>query len=455
MRYISTRGAAPVLGFDDVLLAGLAADGGLYVPESMPTLSALPTADAGYAALAAEVVRPFVAGGVIAERIDELAHRVYGVFRHADVAPIRRIDDDRYLLELFWGPTLSFKDYALQLVGAMFDVVLAERGERILVLGATSGDTGSAAIAALAGLPSVDVVILYPDGRVSDVQRRQMTTVPDANIRAVAVAGTFDDCQDMVKAAFNDPDLRVRHRLAAVNSINWARVMCQAAYHVWTTANIGTCSVAVPTGNFGNVLAAHVARRMGAPLDRLVVGTNANHGMADVITSGRLTLGEVVPTLAPAMDIQVSSNFERYLFQLFDGDGAAVSETMRRMRADHALVIDEVHHARLAEEFVAAWIDDAGIDDVIRRVHADTGLLVDPHTATGWHAADVHHRPGETMVMVSTAHPAKFPDAVRAATGIEPSLPSDLADLATRPERLWHIAADMAELSDLLAEVSA
>ncbi len=455
MRYVSTRGAAPVLDFDDVLLAGLAVDGGLYVPESWPHLDRLPDASLGYAQVAVEVIRPFVLGGVVADELEDMAHRVYGAFRHPDVAPIRTIDDGRHMLELFWGPTLSFKDYALQLVGAMFDLVLRARGERILVLGATSGDTGSAAIAALAGLESVDVVILYPEGRVSEVQRRQMTTVVDSNIRAVAVEGTFDDCQDLVKAAFSDQGLKTKHALAAVNSINWARVMGQAAYYVWTTAQLGRCSVAVPTGNFGNVLAANVARTMGAPLDRLVVGTNSNHGMADIIASGRLKLEEVVPTLAPAMDIQVSSNFERYLFDLYGRDAERVRGLITGMRADRALVLDEVHHDRLSEVFAASWLDDAGIDDVIRRVHSETGLLIDPHTATGWSAAETHRRPGETMVTVSTAHPAKFPEVVRAATGQEPELPSDLADLASRPERMWHMAAGMTALTDLLDEVTA
>jgi threonine synthase len=453
MRYVSTRGRSPVLAFDDVLLAGLAEDGGLYVPDEWPLLDGVPDASLGYADVAVEVIRPFVPGGVVAEHLEEMAHRVYGAFRHPDVAPLRAIDESSHLLELFWGPTLSFKDYALQLVGAMFDLVLADRGERILVLGATSGDTGSAAIAALAGLPSVDVVILYPDGRVSEIQRRQMTTVTDPNIRAVAVDGTFDDCQDLVKAAFSDAELKARHSLAAVNSINWARVMCQAAYYVWTTAQVGRCSVSVPTGNFGNVLAANVARLMGAPLDRLVVGTNANHGMADIIQTGRLALGDVVPTLAPAMDIQVSSNFERYLFDLYDRDSARVRDMMGRMRSDRALVLDEVHHHELSELFAASWIDDAGIDAVIRRVHAERGLLIDPHTATAWAASEEHRRPGERMVTVSTAHPAKFPDAVVAATGEEPDLPSDLADLATRPERIWRIGANMDELTDLLSEV--
>ncbi len=452
MRYVSTRGEAPVLEFEDVLLQGLAADGGLYVPERWPTLDPDIDADDGYAAVAAAVIRPFVGDGTIADQLGDMASRVYGGFRHPDVAPLRTITDQRHLLELFWGPTLSFKDYALQMVGAMFDLVLSERGTTITVLGATSGDTGSAAIAALAGLGSVEVVILYPEGRVSEVQRRQMTTVPDANVQAVAVRGTFDDCQDMVKAAFSDESLRARHRLAAVNSINWARVMCQAAYYVWTTARIGPLVAAVPTGNFGNVLAAWVAQTMGAPIERLVVGTNANHGMADVIESGRITLGEVQATLAPAMDIQVSSNFERYLFELYGHDGPAVARFMQDLREKGNITLDEMRHALMAGSFSASWSDDAAIEQTIATVRERHGLLIDPHTATGWAAADAHPLPGAPTVVVATAHPAKFPDAVREATGETPSLPDDLGDLFDRPERTETIDPTMHQLAQLLGK---
>ncbi|MEX0756796.1 MAG: threonine synthase, partial [Acidimicrobiia bacterium] len=293
MRYVSTRGDAPVVEFDDVLVTGLAVDGGLYVPESWPHFELPDSGD--YADVAAAVIRPFVKGSVIEPDLDRMLRATYAPFRHAEVAPLRRIADDHHLLELFWGPTLSFKDYALQFVGAAFDAVLAARRDTVTVLGATSGDTGSAAIDALAGRSAVQVVILYPEGRVSDVQRRQMTTVSADNVRAVAVQGTFDDCQRLVKQAFSDPELRSKHRLAAVNSINWARVMAQAVYYAWTSTRLRVpFDVAVPTGNFGNVLAAEVARRGGVPINRMVVGTNSNHGLVDIIESGRVRTTEVV-----------------------------------------------------------------------------------------------------------------------------------------------------------------
>ncbi|MDH4116105.1 MAG: threonine synthase [Acidimicrobiia bacterium] len=454
MRYRSTRGSAPELGFDDTLLAGLASDGGLYVPNAWPRIEPLPDVDSGYAAVAASVIRPFVGDGVVAGALDELCSDAYGSFRHPDVAPIRKVSDNRHLLELFWGPTLSFKDYALQLVGRMFDTVLEARSRRILVLGATSGDTGSAAIAALAGLPSVDVVILYPDDRVSEVQRRQMTTVSNDNVRAVAVAGTFDDCQDLVKAAFSTQEHRDGFNLAAVNSINWARVMCQAVYYVWTTGHVGPASVAVPTGNFGNVLAADVARRMGAPIRQIIAANNANHGIADIIDTGRLRLEGVIPTLAPAMDIQVASNFERYIYEMWDRDPTRVVSELMSMRETGSLVLDELTLSRMREHFSASWSNDGEIETTIARVHGETGLTIDPHTATGWVAADRHCRADLACVAVATAHPAKFPDAVAAATGVVPLLPEDLADLMVRPERTWRIDADLDDLIDLLTEVT-
>ncbi len=453
MRYVSTRGRAPTLGFDDVVLEGLARDGGLYVPEEWPDLPDMPGSDASYAEVASRMVAPYVAGGVVEPVLEEIVHETYGAFRHPDVAPIRPVGNDRWLLELFWGPTLSFKDYALSLVGAMFDRVLSVRGRRMLVLGATSGDTGSAAIEACRGRESVDIVILFPAGRVSEIQRRQMTTVDAANVRAVAVDGTFDDCQDLVKGAFADERLRDELGLGAVNSINWARVMAQTAYYAWASVRLGApYTVAVPTGNFGNVFAAYGARRMGVPIERMVIGNNANHGLADLVRTGRLPRGEVVPTIAPAMDIQIPSNLERYLFELTGRNGSSTAEAVRGFRDQGALVLDELSHARMRREFSAGWSDDASVEETISEIEREHGLLVDPHTATAWRALEEHHRNGPGLV-VATAHPAKFPEAVEAATGKMPDLPSDLADLRTRPERFDRIPADQASVEEILRSV--
>lgn len=445
MRYVSTRGSATVLGFDDVLLEGLASDGGLYVPERWPQLSSVPEGE--YWDVASSVIAPYVEGSILESGLAAMVETTYRGFRHKEVAPLREVGHRKHLLELYWGPTLSFKDYALQLVGAMFEAVLAERGRRITVLGATSGDTGSAAIQALAGRENIDVVILYPLGRVSEVQRRQMTTVEADNIQAVAVEGTFDDCQDLVKASFGDPRLKADFGLAAVNSINWARIMAQAAYHMWAASKIGgPFSISVPTGNFGNVLAADVARRMGAPIKRLAIANNANHGLADLIETGRLTRREVVPTLAPAMDIQVSSNLERHLFELFGRDPAKVSEVMASYRRNGLMVLDEESHRLLRETFAASWADDALIEEVIVDAYHSTGVVLDPHTATGWNAPVE----GE-LVCVATAHPAKFPEAVTAALGFVPPLPPDLSDLLGRTERTEIIPCEMGALVEVLS----
>ena len=451
MRYVSTRGDAPVLDFDDVLLAGLAVDGGLYVPETWPQFELPESGD--YAEVASAVIRPFVTGSVIEADLDRLLRATYDRFRHPEVAPLRRISDNHHLLELFWGPTLSFKDYALQFVGSAFDAVLAARDGTVTVLGATSGDTGSAAIEALRDRPAVQVVILYPEGRVSDVQRRQMTTVSSDNVRAVAVEGTFDDCQRLVKQAFADPGLRSHYRLAAVNSINWGRIMAQAVYYAWTWTRLRVpFDVAVPTGNFGNVLAAEVARRGGVQIERLVVGTNANHGLVDIIESGRVKTSEVVATIAPAMDIQIPSNFERYLFELVGRRADRVTEAMTLLSTEGELVLDESAHSRLRNRFTGHWFDQGQVEQAIGHVYDETGETLDPHTAIGWLAGSAAQE-DRPMVSVATAHPAKFPEAVRRATGISPELPPDLADLMDRPERIRTARAELGAVADVLSEL--
>ena len=439
MRYISTRGSAPEVDFEGALLTGLAPDGGLYVPVSWPGLPDL-EADATYADVAAAVVAPFVEGVFTHNEILEFASDVYSRFRHDAVAPLRPLGEGEMLLELFWGPTLSFKDYALQLVGRLLDEVLRRRGERVTVVGATSGDTGSAAIDALRDLDSIEVVMLHPEGRVSDVQRRQMTTVPAPNIHNVAVKGTFDDCQDLVKAIFTDEDLRQEIHPAAVNSINWARIMSQIAYYVWSAHRIGaldeSVAYAVPTGNFGNVFSAYGAKKMGVPISQLIVGNNANHGLADFLNSGSLPIGTVVPTLAPAMDIQVPSNLERLLFDVFERRGELLAALMNDYRVAGSLDVMPVQMASVGALFDAGHATDDEILAVIRDVYHETGVVVDPHTAAGIAAGRALRKDhDQQLVFIATAHPAKFPDAIESVLHLEPDLPDDLDDLMDKEER--------------------
>lgn len=443
MRYRSTRGGAAGKGFADVLLDGLAPDGGLYVPEEIPPLPKLPS---DFAGTVAAVTEPFVAPDPLSEDLGAIAAEVYARFRHPDVAPLRELDDDRYLLELFWGPTLSFKDYALQLVGELFERVLSRNHRRLVILGATSGDTGSAAIEACRGRDALDIVILYPDGAVSEVQRRQMTTVQDANVRAVAVEGTFDDCQRLVKEAFTT--LGDRFPLGAINSINWARIMAQAAYYAYAVDQVGPTRFVVPTGNFGNIYASHIAARMGVAITGLTVANNANHGLTDLISTGRLQVAEVERTLAPAMDIQVPSNLERFLYEVTDADTAV--ELQERLRSTGILQLPPDAHRLLADRFEAGWRPDTRVQEVIAAVHADRGILIDPHTAVAWDVADDLHG-DEPCVIVSTAHPAKFGEAVAAATGVSPRLPDDLAGIMQAPERITRIPADLEAVTEILA----
>ncbi len=429
MKYVSTRGAAPVLGFGDALLTGLASDGGLYVPEQWPTLPSEVWSEVRpYAAVAVDVMWPFVDGAIERDDFEAMVTAAYASFEHPDVCPVVDLGD-LHLLELFWGPTLAFKDVALQLVGRLFDHELTARGERATIVVATSGDTGSAAIEACVGRDTLDIVVLHPAGRVSDVQRRQMTTVRAPNVHNVAVEGTFDDCQDLVKGLFADVAFREEVRLGAMNSINWARVMAQVVYYVTTVARLGRCSFAVPSGNFGNIFSGWIAEQMGLPVDQLVIASNSNDILARWAADGSLVAEPVVPTLSPSMDIQVSSNHERLLFELSGRDGARTAELLTRFRGLGAV------EAPQTKRFDAATLDDRATLAVIRDVHDATGVLVDPHTAVGIGAARARRRGDSPMVALATAHPAKFPDAVEQATGTRPPLPDRLADLLEREER--------------------
>ncbi len=454
IHYVSTRGVAPRLGFADVLLAGLASDGGLYVPEALPPLAPVDPRR-GYAEVAADVMWPFVEGAVDRSDFDALVTDAYASFDVDEVCPLVDLGDGHLLLELFHGPTLAFKDVALQLVGRLFDHELTRRDERVVIVGATSGDTGSAAIEACRDRDRIDIVVLFPAGRVSEVQRRQMTTVDAPNVHAVAVEGTFDDCQDLVKGLFADEAFRARTNLSAVNSINWARVMAQIVYYPWAAALAGVDSptFCVPTGNFGNVYAGHVARRMGLALERLVLASNANDILTRLLETGEMVAAEVVPTLSPSMDIQISSNLERLLFELHDGDGAAVADLLTRFRSTGRAELGPDRLERLRAGFAGERLDDTATLGVIADVHRRHGLLVDPHTAVGLGVARRLRRDGETVITLATAHPAKFPDAVESATGVRPALPPRLADLFDRPERYETVPAELGAVAALVDRV--
>ncbi len=433
MKYVSTRGSAPTLGFGDVVLEGLARDGGLYVPERLPPLPAS-APGAGYVEVATDVMAPFA-------DIDlaPLAAEAYATFDHPDVCPVVELGDGLWVQELWHGPTLAFKDVALQLVGRIMDEELTRRGERRSIVVATSGDTGSAAIAACVGRAALDIVVLHPAGRTSDVQRRQMTTVDEPNVHNVAIEGTFDDCQDLVKAMFADEAFRDELSLGAMNSINWARVLCQIPYYVTAARAVGDRpSICVPTGNFGNILAGWYARGMGAEIDRLLIASNRNDILTRWVTTGILVADDVVPTLSPSMDIQVSSNHERLLFELLGRDGAATAELMQRFRSQGS-----VEAPRPPDCFAGASLDDEQTIAEIRRVWHDHGYVVDPHTAVGIGAARRLRRDGEAVVCLSTAHPAKFPDAVERATGSRPPFPERLAEALARPERYEVLPNDL------------
>ena len=451
MRYVSTRGSAPELDFADVLLAGLARDGGLYLPDHWPTVGSdqlRSLSGRPYPDVAIEVMWPFVSGTISRVEFEEIVFAAYSTFDDHAVVPLRDLGGGLHLLELFHGPTLAFKDVALQLVGRMFDHELTRRGERVTIVGATSGDTGSAAIEACRDRATIDIYILHPAGRVSEVQRRQMTTVDSPNVHNIAIDGTFDDCQDLVKALFADETFRDRARLSAVNSINWARVMAQIVYYVTAAVALGApdrpVSFAVPTGNFGNVFAGWAAQTMGVPIDRFVVGSNRNDILTRFLATGAMTMEAVVPTLSPSMDIGVSSNFERLLFEMVGRDGVAVAEMMLRFRAEGTYSLEPDLMGLLSEHWTGARLDDEATTAVMRRWWGEHEVMLDPHTAVGVGAAEaVGFDPDHPVVALATAHPAKFPDAVVAATGVHPELPARMADLFDRTEHLTPLPNDL------------
>ena len=463
IRYRSTRGDAPDLVFNDVLLTGLAPDGGLYCPLDVPSLPDLSDLGPGapYAEVARRVMWPYVEGTIAPDVFTSAVTEAYAGFRHPDVCPVVDLGDNHHLLDLTRGPTLAFKDVALQLLGRLLDHELARRGERVVVIAATSGDTGSAAIEALANRDNVQAVVLHPHGRVSDVQRRQMTTVVAPNIHNLAVEGTFDDCQDLVKAAFGDPSIMAGHTPAAVNSINWARVLAQIVYYVTasravavTTGQVGPVSFSVPTGNFGNVLAGWYAKRMGLPVDQLVVASNRNDVLTRFLETGVLEARTVEPSLSPSMDIQISSNFERLLWEASGRDGAAVAALIAEFRSSGRVEVDPGWVDAIRSEFDGTRVDDDATMDEIARLHAERGIVIDPHTAVALLAARRLRRdPGVPMVTLATADPAKFGDAVEAAIGVRPALPPFLSELASRTEHYVTIANDRAALADYLARI--
>jgi len=448
LRYLSTRGAASALGFDDVLLTGLARDGGLFLPEIWPSLDLNSLIGLDYPSLAARVMQPFLGGRIKEADFARLVRDAYAGFGHQAVAPLRQIDARTWLLELFHGPTLAFKDVALQLLGRLYDHLLAERAQRVTIVGATSGDTGSAAIEACRDRDRIEIFILHPEGRTSEVQRRQMTTVLAPNVRNIAIQGSFDDCQDLVKAMFADAPFRDEMRLGAVNSINWGRVMAQIVYYVAAALALGApkrrVAFAVPTGNFGNIYAAYAARAMGLPIEKLIVGSNSNDILTRFIAGGAMEIGRVHPTLSPSMDIQVSSNAERLLFDLYGRNGARLADAMRGLRETGRLALDPAQHAQLKALFAGHKLDDGETLATMAALYRETGELIDPHSAIGVAAARaVPLDPDIAVVALGTAHPAKFPDAVEKATGIRPALPPALADLYERPERFTVLPKDL------------
>lgn len=459
MRYISTRGTAPELSFADVVLAGLASDGGLYVPSDVPVISPQQwTAwqSLSYEALALEIMTPFVGDSISRDTLTTLIEESYKHFRHTAIAPLKQLSSNEWLLELFHGPTLAFKDFALQFLGRLMDHFLALRGESAMVLGATSGDTGSAALEGCRASARMQSFILFPHERVSDVQRRQMTTIADANVHNIAIKGTFDDCQNMVKQLFADAAFRTQHRLVAVNSINWARILAQIVYYAYAALRLGaparSVRFCVPTGNFGDIFAGYMAARMGLPIEQLIIATNRNNILARCLHSGSYAATQVEPSLSPSMDIQISSNFERLLFDLYDRDPKAICTLMTQFAHSKCFTLSAAAHTQLKQRFDSHHASDEDTLRTIRTIYDTTGEVLDPHTAVGVFAARASAQSTVPCVTLATAHPAKFPDAVMHGCGVHPALPAHLSDLFERPEKYDVLPHDLTQLKIYLEQ---
>ncbi|NCC23147.1 MAG: threonine synthase [Alphaproteobacteria bacterium] len=460
MKYISTRGRSEPASFEEVLLAGMAPDGGLYIPECWPRMderAIAALAGRSYVEVAHSVIGPYVAGALSDEELRCLLVKTYeeGNFTHKALAPLVQVDSNLFIMELFHGPTIAFKDYALQFLGNLFDHILEKRGERVTIVGATSGDTGSAAIEACRGCKNIDIFILHPKGRVSEVQRKQMTSVNAPNVHNIALHGDFDDCQALVKEMFADETFRKDMNLSAVNSINWARIIAQTVYYFAGALALGApgrkVSFAVPTGNFGNVFAAYVGKQMGLPIDQLTIGTNRNDILTRFFETGAMTRETVKPTISPSMDIQVSSNFERYLFGLLDHDSARLCAMMNDFKTEGAFLVTSAELERARADFTACRSSEEDTAATIRTIHAETGYLLDPHTAVGVHAALTGRTdPSVPLVALACAHPAKFPDAVEKASGIRPPLPDHLADLLEREELVSELENDLVRAEEFV-----
>ena len=437
MKYCSTRGSAPHLGFDDVLLTGLANDGGLYIPNEWPYFSdseIRKMKGLSYGELATKIIYPFIQGSIIQNNLQEIIIETYKSFNHSKVAPIRQLKENIWIMELYHGPTLSFKDYALQVIGSIFENILSKNNRNINIVGATSGDTGSAAISSCANRSGMNIFILHPEGRISEVQRRQMTTVNSPNVFNIAIKGTFDDCQSLVKLMFKDEIFREKLNLSAVNSINWARILFQIVYYFYAVLSIGalnkSVSFSVPTGNFGNVFAGYCSKKIGLPISKFYIGSNNNDILTRFFSNRSMIIKDVVPTISPAMDIQVSSNFERLLYDVYKGDHLKINNLMRDFSEKKCFTVDPEIFKKIKSNFEAYKLDDEETKSIMKKTFDESQYILDPHTAVGLGAIDnFSNILDDPLVVLSTAHPSKFPDAVKSAIGRNPSLPDSIKDL--------------------------